>query len=97
MAKCSTYIRVHNHFKEVHKTNHVVRSESAQTCGLHTIYFIVCMMNPKDITTMTQTVNVGQYIRQHYNSSSNNAILKDEHIVMHLSKKFKTNFNMLLP
>ena len=42
-----------NLFKEVHKTNHVVQTESAQTCGLHTIYFIVCMMNPKDTTNMT--------------------------------------------
>ena len=32
---------LHNHFNEVHKTNHVVQSESSQTCGLHTIYFIV--------------------------------------------------------
>ena len=85
------------HFNEVHKTNHKVQSESAQTCGLHTIYFIVRMMNPKDTTNMTRTINVGQYVRRHYDTKSDNATLKDEHIVNHLSKKFKTNFNMLLP
>ena len=85
------------HFNEVHKTNHKVQSESAQTCGQHTIYFIVHMMNPKDTTNMTHTINVGQYMRRHYNTKSSNATLKDEHIVNHLSNKFKTNFNMLLP
>ena len=86
-----------NHFNEVHKTNHVVQSESSQTCGLHTIYFIVRMTNPKDNTMATRTVNVGHYVRRHYDTSSNDAKLKDRHIVNHLSKKFKTNFNMLLP
>ena len=88
---------LHNHFNEVHKTNHVVQSESSQTCGLHTIYFIVRMMNPKDNTMATRTVNVGHYVRRHYDTSSNDAKLKDRHIVNHLSEKFKTNFNMLLP
>ena len=86
-----------NLFKEAHKTNHVVQTESAQTCGLHTIYFILRMMNPKDTTNMTRTINVGQYVRRHYDTKSNDTHLKDEHIVRHLSKKFKTNFNMLLP
>ena len=85
------------HFNKVHKTNHKVQSESTQTCGLHTIYFIVCMMNPKDTTNMTRTINVGQYVRRHYDTKSNNANLKDEYIVNHLFKKFKMNFNMLLP
>ena len=31
----------------MHKTNHVVQAESTQTCGLHTIYFILRMMDPK--------------------------------------------------
>ena len=57
-----------NLFKEVHKTNHVVQTETAQICGLHMIYFIVRMMNPKDTTNMTQTVNVGQYVRCHYDT-----------------------------
>ena len=38
---------LHLLFKNVHKTNHVVQAESTQTCGLHTIYFIVRMMDPK--------------------------------------------------
>ena len=85
------------HFNEVHKTNHKVQSESTQMCSLHTIYFIIRMMNPKDTTNMTRTINVGQYVRRHYDTKSNDATLKDEHIVNHLSKKFKTNFKMLLP
>ena len=59
-------------FDNVHKTNHVVQVESSQTCGLHTIYFIVCMMDPKDLTTPTINVNVGQYIRKHYDITSTN-------------------------
>ena len=83
-------------FDNVHKTNHVVQAESSQTCGLHTIYFIVCMMDPKDLTTPTINVNVGQYVRKHYDTTSTNVNLKDKDIMNHLSKKFKTNFNMLL-
>ena len=82
---------------EVHRTSHVVQAESLQTCGLHTIYFIVCMMNPKDVTNMTHQVNVGQYVRLHYDTKSNDTHLKDDDIIKHLSKKFNTNFNMLLP
>ena len=65
-----------NFFKEVHKTNHIVQTESAQTCGLHTIYFVVRMMDPKDTTNMTRTVNVGQYIRRHYDTKSNDTLLE---------------------
>ena len=80
----------------MHKTNHVVQAESTQTCGLHTIYFIVRMMDPKNTTKPIVNVNVGQYVRDHYDTSSKNASLKDKDIVKHLSKKFKTNFDMLL-
>ena len=58
------------------------------------IYFIVRMMDPKNTTK--PIVNVGQYVRDHYDTSSKNASLKDKDIVKHLSKKFKTNFDMLL-
>ena len=61
---------LHKHFNEVHKTNHKFQSESAQTCGLHTIYFIVGMMNPKDTTNMTRTISVGQYVRRHYDTKA---------------------------
>ena len=80
----------------MHKTNHVVQAESTQICGLHMIYFIVRMMDPKNTTKPIVNVNVGQYVRDHYNTSSKNASLKDKDIVKHLSKKFKTNFDMLL-
>ena len=55
-------------FNEVHQTSHIVQAESSQTCGLQTIYFIVHMMNPKDVTNMTRQVNVGQYVRRHYDT-----------------------------
>ena len=113
-------------FNEVHQMSHIVQAESSQTCRLHTIYFIVRMMNPKDVTNMTHQVNVGQYVRCHYDTKSNDTHLKDDDIVKHLSnvgqyvrchydtksndthlkdddivkhlsKKFNTNFNMLLP
>ena len=29
---------LNNHFDHVHKTKHVVQSESVSICGLHTIY-----------------------------------------------------------
>ena len=83
-------------FKHVHKTNHVVQSETASTCGLHTIYFIIRMLNPMDKSIATNNVDVGNYVRKHYDMRSGNAKLKDKHIVDHLSKKFKTNFSMLL-
>ena len=87
---------LHLLFKNVHKTNHVVQAESTQTCGLHTIYFIVRMMDPKNTTKPIVNINVGQYVRDHYDTSSKNASLKDKDIVKHLSKKFKINFDMLL-
>ena len=84
------------YFDTMHKTRHVVQSETTSTCGLHTIYFIVRMMNPMDKTLATKNVNVGSYVRKHYDTKSGNAKLKDSHIVDHLSKQFKTNFSMLL-
>ena len=74
-------------FDNIHKTNHVVQAESSQTCGLYTIYFIVCMMYPKDLTTPTINVNVGQYVRKHYDTTSTNVNLTDKDIMNHLSKK----------
>ena len=71
-------------FNEVHMTSHVVQAESSQACGLHTIYFIVRMMNPKDITNMTRQVNVGQYVRCHYDTKSNDTHLKDDYIIKYL-------------
>ena len=84
------------YFNKVHKTRHVVQSETASMCGLHTIYFIIRMMSPMDKTLATKNVNVGSYVRKHYDTKSGNAKLKDSHIVDHLSEKFKTNFSMLL-
>ena len=76
-------------FKNVHKTNHVVQAESTQTCGQHMVYFIVHMMDPKNTTKPIVNVNVSQYVRDHYDTNSKNASLKDKDIIKHLSKKFK--------
>ena len=56
------------------------------------------MMDPqkKQTNKPIVNVNVSQYVRDHYDTSSKNASLKDKDIVKHLSKKFKTNFDMLL-
>ena len=43
-----------------------------------------------------KNVNVGEYVRIHYNTKEGNPILKDKDIMEHLSKKFHTNFSMLL-
>ena len=83
-------------FLSVHKTNHTVQSESTQTCGLHTIYFIIRMMDPKDKALTNQNGNMSEYVRKHHDTKSLNEHLKDTHIVDHLSKKIKTNFSMLL-
>ena len=44
------------------------------------------MMNPKDVTNLARQVNVGQYVRCHYDTKSNDTHLKDDDIVKHLSK-----------
>ena len=63
-------------FLSMHKTNHIVQSESTQTCGLHTIYFIIRMMDPKEKTLTNQNVNMGEYVRKHFDIKSSNECLK---------------------
>ena len=58
------------YFDTVHKTRHVVQSETASTCGLHTIYFIVRMMSLMNKTLAIKNVDVGSYIRKHYDTKS---------------------------
>ena len=65
---------LHLLFKNVHKTTHVVQAESTQTCGLHMIYFIVHMMDPKNTTKPIVNVSVCQYVRDHYDTSSKKRI-----------------------
>ena len=85
-----------NHFDHVHKTKHVVQSESVFTCGLHTIYFIIRMMDPMNKLSYVTSVNVGEYFRLHYDTKDGNHIVKDRDVVNHLLRKFHTNFAMLL-
>ena len=54
------------------------------------------MDNRHKSSSFYKKVNVGEYSRQHYETSNPNATMKDIDIVNHLSKKFKTNFSMLL-
>ena len=79
-----------------HRTLYKVQSESSATCGLHTVYFIIRMIDPKNKLKYTETIDVGQYTRSNYDVKEASTKLKDQDIVNHLSRKFKTNFNMLL-
>ena len=84
------------HFNFAHKTRHVIQSTSSSTCGLHTLYFIIKMVDPMNKSNCAKNVNVGEYVRIHYNTKEENPILKGKDIVEHLSKKCHTNFSMLL-
>ena len=84
------------HSKIVHKTPHIVQSESMSTCGLHSLYFIIRMMDPLNKASYMTNVIIGKYVHIHYDMKEGNTILKDKNIVQHLSKKFKTNFSILL-
>ena len=84
------------HFDNVHKTRHVVQAATTSTCGLHTLYFIIRMMDPLNKSKNVKEVNVGNYVRTHYDTKQNNTVLKDNDITNHLSKKLKTDFDVLL-
>ena len=56
------------HFKTIHRTKHIVQSQATSTCSLHTIYFIIIMMDPLNKTALAKNVNVGQYIRHYYDT-----------------------------
>ena len=85
------------HFSSVKKSKYVLQSTSTSTCGLHAIYFIINMMDPRNEQfRFYKHIDVGEYNRRHYETSDPNVALKDVDIVDHLSKKFKTNFNILL-
>ena len=71
-----------------HSTLYKVQSESSATCGLHTVYFIIRMIDPKISQNIPNNT--------HYDIKGASMKLKDQDIINHLSHKFKTNFNMLL-
>ena len=51
----------------VHKSKYVLQSNSTSTCGLHSIYFIINMMDDRHkSSSFYKKVNVGEYNRQHY-------------------------------
>ena len=85
------------HLRNVHKSKYVLQSASTSTCGLHSIYFIINMMdNRHKSTKFYKYLDVGEYNRKHYETSNPNTSIKDLNIVKHLSQKFNTNFSMLL-
>ena len=85
------------HLRNVHKSKYVLQSTSTSTCGLHSIYFIINMMdNRHKSTNFYKNVDVGEYNRKHYETSNPDTSIKDLDIVKHLSRKFNTNLSMLL-
>ena len=85
------------HLRNVHKSKYILQSASTSTCGLHSIYFIINMMdNRHKSTKFYKYVDVGEYNRKHYETSNPDTSIKDLDIVKHLSQKFNTNFSMLL-
>ena len=54
------------------------------------------MMDPFNKSSYAMNVNIGEYVRVHYQTKEDNAVLKDKDIVNYLSRKFHTNFSMLL-
>ena len=45
-------------FDHIHKTRHVVQSESVSTCGLHTVHVIIRMMDPMNKSSYVKKFNV---------------------------------------
>ena len=85
------------HLRNVHKSKYVLQSTSSSTCGLHSIYFIINMMDTRyKSTNFYKYVDIGEYNRKHYETSDPNTSIKDLDIVKHLPQKFNTNFSMLL-
>ena len=85
------------HAVSVKKSKYVLQSTSTSTCGLHAVYFIINMMDPRNQhLNFYKRVDVGEYNRKYYETKDQNVTLKDVDIVNHLSKKFNTNFNILL-
>ena len=60
------------------------------------MYFIIRMMDPINRSSYVRSVNVEEYVRFHYDTKDGNHIIKDRDVVNHLSRKFHTNFAMLL-
>ena len=54
------------------------------------------MMDPFNKSSYAMNVNIGEYIRIHYDIKEDNAALKDKDIVNYFSRKFRTNFSLLL-
>ena len=50
------------HFNHVHRTKYIVQSTSVSTCGLHSLYFIIRMMDPFNKSSYAMKVNIGEYV-----------------------------------
>ena len=72
-----------------HLTFYKVQSKSSATCGLHTVYFIVRMTDPKNKSKYTETIDLRQYTRSNYDVKEAGTKLKDQDIVniYHINSK----------
>ena len=52
-----------------HKTRYKVQGESTSMCGLHTIYFITCMIDLRNRAKYIECVDVGAYVPTHYDTN----------------------------
>ena len=50
----------------------VVQSGSVSTCGLHSLYFIIRMMDPLNKSSCVTNINVGEYVHIHYDMNEGN-------------------------
>ena len=87
---------VKKHFNHVHRTKYIVQLTSVSTCGLYSLYFIIRMMDSFSKSSYAMNIDIGEYVRIHYDTKEDNAVLKDKDIVNYLLRKFRTNFSMLL-
>ena len=87
---------IKEHSKTVHQTRHNIQAEPVSTCGLHSLYFIIRMMDPLNKASYMTNVYVGEYVCAHHDMKEGDTILMNNNIVHHLSKTFKMNLSMLL-
>ena len=65
------------HLRNVHKSKYILQSTSTSTCGLHSIYFIINMMDARyKSTNFYRYVDVGEYNRRHYETSNPSTSIK---------------------
>ena len=56
----------------------MVQSKSSSTCGLHTVYFIIRIIDAKNRSKYVEMVNVGEFVTCHYAVKEGTTKLKDQ-------------------